>query len=207
MSPATAKRESRAERRKRDTRERLLGAALEVFRRRGFDAATTGEMAAAADVGAGTFYLHFRDKRDVYEAVARHGAAEMIERWRAAVPRGSSHGERVAIGLEIAADFWREDVERARLLLEGGPSFGSEAHFQFVREVAELIRRDLAAARRPPDAADADVMAATLVGLGIELGRLIAAGGGASVERTVERTIALARRIPFAAPAALRRRR
>ena len=42
-------------------------------------AATTGEIARAADVGAGTFYLHFRDKRAVYEGIARRAAHDVIE--------------------------------------------------------------------------------------------------------------------------------
>ncbi|MGH7859653.1 MAG: helix-turn-helix domain-containing protein, partial [Candidatus Binatia bacterium] len=67
MATATAIVESRSERRKRETRDRLLDAALRVFKERGYDAATTGEIAAAADLGAGTFYCHFQDKRDVYE--------------------------------------------------------------------------------------------------------------------------------------------
>ena len=83
MKAMTRPSESRAERRKRETRERLLDAALKVFLERGFDAATTAEMATAADVGAGTFYLHFRDKRDVYETISRRAAREMIARWRA----------------------------------------------------------------------------------------------------------------------------
>ena len=37
--------------------------------------------------------------------------------------RSLGYGDYVALGLETAAEFWQEDRERARLLLEGGPAF------------------------------------------------------------------------------------
>src|SRR3989442_11738347 len=77
--------ETRAERRKRATEARLLDAALEVFCVRGYDGATTAEMARAADVAAGTFYLHFRDKRAAFERLARHAAHDLLQRWRTAM--------------------------------------------------------------------------------------------------------------------------
>ena len=82
MTGAARATASRAERRKQETRDRILAAAEAVFLRLGFDAATTGEIADAADVGAGTFYLHFRDKRDAFETLCRRAAREVIERWR-----------------------------------------------------------------------------------------------------------------------------
>lgn len=170
--------ESRAARRKRATEARLLDAALEVFCARGYDAATTGEMARVADVAAGTFYLHFRDKRAAYERLASRAAHDLLERWRNAIPAGASRSERVRLALELSGEFWREDRERARLLLEGGPSLGSEGHLRFVDEIALIVAE---APETPGDAAGARSHALLIAALGIELGRLIvgkAAGGG-----------------------------
>ena len=47
-----------------DARRRLRDAALELFRERGYDAATTAEIAARAGVTERTFFRHFRDKRE-----------------------------------------------------------------------------------------------------------------------------------------------
>jgi AcrR family transcriptional regulator len=188
--PAPA--ESRAERRKRETRTRLLDAALRVFQERGYDAATTGEIATAADLGAGTFYLHFRDKRDLYEALARRAAREMIGRWREGLRPGMMADEVVGLALETIAGFWSEDRDRARLLLEGGPSFGSEAHVRLVEDVAGMLRD--VGPRAPAGGAPHDVVATFVVGLGIELGRLITGSPPGAVRRTVAQTIELARR-------------
>jgi AcrR family transcriptional regulator len=180
--PAPA--ESRTARRKRATEARLLDAALAVFCERGYDAATTGEMARVADVAAGTFYLHFRDKRAAYERLASRAAHDLLERWRTAIPPGASRSERLRLALELAAEFWREDRARARLLLEGGPSLGSEGHLRFVDEIALIV----AEAPEPPgDARGARSHALLIAALGIELGRVIVgeAGSAARDEREV----------------------
>jgi AcrR family transcriptional regulator len=184
---------SRSERRKRETRERLLAAALRVFLERGFDAATTAEMAEAADVGAGTFYLHFKDKRDVYETLARQAARQMIERWRAKLRPGLGYGDYVALGLETVAEFWQEDRDRARLLLEGGPAFSGEAHLALVGDLARILRREIRAkpARSRPSAS---VMATVTMGLALEIGRLIVGGNDRQTRATIEGAIDLARR-------------
>ena len=185
---------SRAERRKRETRQRLLDAALRVFLRRGYDATTTGEVAAEADCGAGTFYLHFRDKRDVYEALARRAAREMTARWRGRMRPAMPLREILAVGLEIAAAYWAEDRERTRLLLEGGPSFGSDAHLRLVRDVSDLIASTARGGRKTDPSPE--IVATVVLGLAIELGRMIVAGEPESGS-TVQGTIDLVRRTMF----------
>ncbi len=185
--------ESRAERRKRETRDRLLAASLRVFLDRGFDAATTAEMASAADVGAGTFYLHFKDKRDVYETIARHAAREMIERWREKLTPGLGYGDYVALGLETAAEFWQEDRARARLLLEGGPAFRAETHVELVADLAEIIRREFSRSPRSGRVSPS-VMATVILGLGLEIGRMIVGDEMGKARATVTGTIEVARR-------------
>jgi AcrR family transcriptional regulator len=186
---ATPAIQTRAERRKRATEARLLDAALDVFCTRGYDGATTAEMARAADVAAGTFYLHFRDKRAAFERLARHAAHDLLGRWRAAMRPGMGIADRVVLGLRLTADFWRADPRRARLLLEGGPSFGSEGHLRFVDEIAAA----LATARRGRKALPARPLALIVAGLGIELGRLIVADPRADADgllRLVRRSLA-----------------
>lgn len=161
---------TRGELRKRETETKLLDAALAVFTARGYDAATTGEIARAADVGAGTFYLHFRDKRAVYEGIARRAAHDVIEQWQAALRPGMALDDRVVLGLRLVVEFWRADPGRARLLLEGGPAFGSEGHVRLVDEIARVLARE--ESRR---ATSRRSLALIVVGLGIELGRLIVA--------------------------------
>ena len=185
---ATPALQTRAERRKRATEARLLDAALDDFCARGYDGATTGEMARAADVAAGTFYLHFRDKRAAFERLARHAAHDLLGRWRAAMRPGMRVADRVVLALQLTAEFWRADPRRARLLLEGGPSFGSDGHLRFVDEIAAALD-----ATRGRKSLPARPLALLVAGLGIELGRLIVADPRAdvnSVLRLVRRSLA-----------------
>jgi AcrR family transcriptional regulator len=55
--------------RSRDTREKLVRLAREGFVRQGFDGLSTEGLVDRAGVTRGALYHHFRDKRDLFEAV------------------------------------------------------------------------------------------------------------------------------------------
>ncbi|MFE4198662.1 TetR/AcrR family transcriptional regulator [Paenarthrobacter sp. NPDC056912] len=55
---------SRVERRKRDMRDRLYAAAIELFQSKGYHATTMDEIAELADTARGTVFNHFRTKSD-----------------------------------------------------------------------------------------------------------------------------------------------
>lgn len=80
--PSVARRQRRETRR----REEILQAAAQVFAAKGYHAATTREIAEAADLAEGTLFNYFPSKRDMLLAVFRYsaqhmlGSAERIER-------------------------------------------------------------------------------------------------------------------------------
>jgi AcrR family transcriptional regulator len=67
----------RAAKRKSASRERLLAAARQLFTKRGYHATRPQDIARAADVGHGTFYLHFADKRACFLAFAEAARVEI----------------------------------------------------------------------------------------------------------------------------------
>ncbi|RJF94428.1 TetR/AcrR family transcriptional regulator [Oleomonas cavernae] len=69
MAPAEPMREPRGARRKRETRARLLEAALELMAERGVEGVAINEITEAADVGFGSFYNHFKSKEAIYDAL------------------------------------------------------------------------------------------------------------------------------------------
>jgi AcrR family transcriptional regulator len=62
--------QGRRERKKQQTRQALLDAAVKLFQDKGYEQTTTAEIAAAADVASRTFFLHFPAKEDVLLATS-----------------------------------------------------------------------------------------------------------------------------------------
>ena len=61
----TADINNRSNKRTEKTRKKLLSAALEVFSEYGIDATTIDDITERADLGKGTFYRHFADKKEI----------------------------------------------------------------------------------------------------------------------------------------------
>ncbi len=59
------------------SRDRLLAAATHLFARTGLYGVTTHDIAHAAGLAAGTFYLHFRDKNAIFREIALHALEEL----------------------------------------------------------------------------------------------------------------------------------
>ena len=74
------------ERQKTERRRRIEAAAREVFREKGYDAATTREIAARAEVSIGTLFAYAADKRELLTMVYRDELHELTETTFASVP-------------------------------------------------------------------------------------------------------------------------
>jgi AcrR family transcriptional regulator len=61
------------------TRERIVAAALRLFRTQGFDATTTRDIARAAEIAAGTLFNYFPTKDAIVSAMAEESLARAWE--------------------------------------------------------------------------------------------------------------------------------
>jgi AcrR family transcriptional regulator len=89
---------NRFERRRSRTRQDLLAAAVRVLAEKGLHDTKVADIAAVADIGVGTFYLHFPTKEALFDAVvedavrrlkaaidaARASATDVVQKSRAA---------------------------------------------------------------------------------------------------------------------------
>lgn len=77
---------TRNERRRAETRARLLAAARKLFAAKGFEQTTIRDIAGDADTALGSFYNYFRTKEDVLAALMEDALAEQLtlleRRWR-----------------------------------------------------------------------------------------------------------------------------
>lgn len=68
---------SRHERRRQQTRKQLIETTLKLVLEKGYDAITIQDITDRADLGRGTFYIHFKDKADVVWAAIQDMMREM----------------------------------------------------------------------------------------------------------------------------------
>ncbi len=71
---------SRVERKRMRARARILEAAEELMRAKGFDPVKIQDITDVADIGHGTFYTHFKTKMDVLVPIVRTKARRVTER-------------------------------------------------------------------------------------------------------------------------------
>jgi AcrR family transcriptional regulator len=69
LDAAVREREPRGARRRRETRSRLLIAALKLMAEKGMEGVAINDITETADVGFGSFYNHFESKEAIYAAV------------------------------------------------------------------------------------------------------------------------------------------
>ncbi len=82
QQPEAGEARGKRERTKARNRTVILTAAREVFATLGFEAATVRDVIRGTDLAVGTFYQYFRDKEEVFAAVAEQATTDVRARLR-----------------------------------------------------------------------------------------------------------------------------
>jgi AcrR family transcriptional regulator len=98
------------------TRTRLLEAATRLFADRGLHGVTSHEIARAAGVASGTFYLHFRDKTDVYRDIVFHAIEDLVRNVQQAVGAASGSVVRQRARAEAIVAFAENNRDLVRII-------------------------------------------------------------------------------------------
>jgi AcrR family transcriptional regulator len=75
-------------RRREETRQRLMEAALSVFARHGYERATVDEIVREAGFSKGAFYVHFESKEDLFWAMLEERLGRQQEAFRQTLDPG-----------------------------------------------------------------------------------------------------------------------
>jgi AcrR family transcriptional regulator len=107
---------SRRERKKREIRERLMDAAMRLFREQGYDAATVEKIATAADVAKGTFFNYFQTKEAILPALAERRMQQIEDMLSPERGAPASPVARIKLALRLVAEDPLTDPQLAQRL-------------------------------------------------------------------------------------------
>ena len=143
--------ESRASRRKQETRVRLLDAAFRLMAERGMEAVAINEITETADVGFGSFYNHFESKEAIYAAVIGTVFESFADALDELVRDLDDPAEVIAVSIRHTLLRVRRDPLWGRFLLREGLSAHALSHGLGPRLMRD-IRRGVDAGRfKTPD--------------------------------------------------------
>ncbi len=162
---------NRRDRKKEQTRSKLLQAALTQFVKRGLYATRIEDITETADVAKGAFYNYFDSKHDLIAALLAEGVALFEADYLNGIRGEISNQERIRSLVEKHETFWQDHPEfallfhqaRGLLLLERGESKLKDAF----RTYLECIARNLQGPedRATPQSEQRIQQAAALAGL------------------------------------------
>ncbi len=137
-APVIEEREPRGARRKRETRARLLDAALRLMAEKGMEGVAINEITEAADVGFGSFYNHFESKEAIYATLVDNvfeEFADMLDRLASGI---TDPAEVVAVSVRHTVLRARHDPVWGRFLIREG--FSARA---MTRGLGQRLMRDI----------------------------------------------------------------
>lgn len=141
-------------RQRAETRRRLVAAATELFAREGLRGTTSTQIARAAGVAAGTFYLHFADKEALFREIAFGALAEVRERMDAAYRASDRDPEQwLRARMQCLVEFAAEHRDLIRIVFGRGHeagTIGDELADELFPGVEARLRDRIAEGRADP---------------------------------------------------------
>ncbi|HET8525719.1 MAG TPA: TetR family transcriptional regulator [Actinomycetota bacterium] len=129
------------ERKKQQTRERLIASALTLFREVGYDAATVEAIAEDADVSVTTFFRYFESKEDVFLSTVEPFIARIQVAILDRPPKVSVVRALKQVMQELLTEIDHEDVRAEQKEIDEVPELRER-----IREYEDRIRRTIAEA-------------------------------------------------------------
>ena len=121
----------RRERKKQETRQRLLESAWQLFSERGYDDTTVEDITEAADVAKGTFFNYFDTKEAIADQIARWRIELLGDRILSAGECPESAIGRIKLLMKAMLDEFSPEQGLARRMIwmrKGGPGRRESAH-------------------------------------------------------------------------------
>lgn len=144
----------RRERGKVEKRRRIKEAARQIFRRKGYDAATTREIALKADVATATLFAYVQDKRELLMMIVNDDLDALTETALDAVRDDDRLIDQLLAYFRPRYEFWASDPKLSRYavqqtfatITEGEKAGAETLRFharrpKIIAQLTELVRR------------------------------------------------------------------
>jgi AcrR family transcriptional regulator len=159
---------SRMDRRKQEVRNRILGAAFDLFLDRGVSATTIEDICERADVANRTFFNHFPTRHDMMRALAEERLLNLrdvvFDRADQPIPdRIVGLFDDIAATLVQSSDTYREVIAEMMSAAGYGIQRGFAMHVTFLELVKEGVARGEVTTRHDVQTL-ADIIVGTLTG-------------------------------------------
>lgn len=140
-------------RRRARTRAELLRAAKQLFAARGFHGTKVADIAAAADVGTGTFYLHFDNKDALFADLVKETSLRMREEMEVAKAGATDPFAKNRAATETFFRFAGANRDVFKILFGHSAQFDSllhEVHDLFIADIEQTYAEGVTAGAFKP---------------------------------------------------------
>lgn len=129
------------------TRARLLAGGRSLFAEHGLHGVTSHDIARAAGVAAGTFYLHFPDKQALFREIVYEAVRQLRERLEAAFESDEDTKIAVRAHAEALVKFAEENADLVRIVFgrdHGDVEVEADVLDYLAQVGADVLRRRIA---------------------------------------------------------------
>jgi AcrR family transcriptional regulator len=151
---------NRFDRRREKTRQELIEAAERVISSKGLHQTRIADIAAEADVGLGTFYLHFKTKNEIFMELVEQGASQMRQEIAEAKASATDPADKLRIAIDNILSDAAEEPELFRIVFGHTPAF-----LNLMERVFDLFIEDFRNDLTPVAGDQADTIAHLIVGM------------------------------------------
>lgn len=184
---------NRFDRRRERTRRQLLAAATRVLAAKGLHDTKISDIAAAADLGVGTFYLHFPDKETLFDAVVDDTVVRLKATVDAARAQAADARDEILAANAAFFRFAQENREVFKIVFGHAAAYNDlirRAQALFIADIEKTVRAGIARglfAPLPPA-----LVAQAVVGMATQMISWWTANESIPIERLIETTTTLA---------------
>jgi len=121
--------------------EEILAAAKRIFAQNGFRRTKIDQLAEELNVGKGTIYRYFKDKKSLFLAVFEQGMAQLQEKFRVNVHPITDPQAKVAAAVRTYFEFFENDRQLIEILMQVRSEFKDDYRRVFLALYSDYIVR------------------------------------------------------------------